>query len=314
MRIHLIIDFQYNYYRNKSSFDRRAEKFGAKRLSAVVDGQEVDTTYMYLTLKDIESYRKQYLTNRDGTQNEVVVSIAVDSKTDRKEMDSEYKSNRAGRLGSEDFNSIDMTVTTLEEAGYNIYKKETYEADDLIRGLVQKYENDFDLTIIHTNDSDILVNLSNKVAVARFKSSLKKHVLITENNFSELMSAEFKCEMPLNCIILYKCLVGDKSDRVKGVSGFGVKAFDKLIWYLDENHGADYFLEMKYADYTEQVLKDLNTCGKLTDEQLAEALHSFMLVRHKDMDLSELAQPLKLDTYETRRKAYSKYEMISLIG
>lgn len=314
MRIHLIIDFQYNYYRNKSSFDRRAQRFGTKRLSSIVNGIEVDTTYMYLTLKDIESYRKQYLLNKDGTLNDIVVSIAVDSKTDRKEMDAEYKSNRAGRLDSDDFNSINMTVKTLKEAGYNIYKKDSYEADDLIRGLVQKYEKNFDLTIIHTNDSDILVNLSSKVAIARFKSSLKKHVLITENNFSNIMGDEFKCDMPLNCIMLYKCLVGDKSDKVKGVSGFGVKAFDKLIWSLRENYGDSYFLEMKYADYTEQVLKDLHTYGKLSDGQFEEAMHSFSLVRPKDIDLSEIAEPIKNDTYETRQKAYGKYEMKSLFG
>lgn len=314
MRIHLIVDFQYNYYRNKSSFDRRAQKFGAKRLSAVVNGEEVDTTYMYLTLKDIESYRKQYLMNKDGTVNDVVVSIAVDSKTDRKEMDTEYKSNRSGRLDSDDFASIDRTIDTLREVGYNIYKKETYEADDLIRGLVEKYENDFDLTIIHTNDSDILVNLSPKVALARFKSSLKKHVLITEDNFSSLMGDEFKCDMPLNCIMLYKSLVGDKSDKVKGVSGFGVKAFDKLIWNLREQYGNAYFLEMKYADYTEQVLNDLHTCGKLTDTQFEEAIHSFNLVKPKELDFTELTEPIQKDSYESRKLAYSKYEMVSLIG
>lgn len=314
MKIHLIIDFQYNYYRNKSSFVRRAQKFGAKRLSAVVDGEVVDTTYMYLTLKDIESYRKQYLINKDGTVNDVIVSIAVDSKTDRKDIDTEYKSNRSGRLDSDDFMSIDRTVEALANAGYNIYKKETYEADDLIRGLVQKYENDFDLTIIHTNDSDILVNLSPKVAIARFKSSLKKHVIITEDNFSAIMGDEFKCDMPLNCIMLYKSLVGDKSDKVKGVSGFGVKAFDRLVWNLREQYGDLYFLDMKYADYTEQVLKDLHICGKLTDTQFEDAMHSFSLVRHKELDLNELEEPIQKDSYESRKLAYSKYEMVSLIG
>lgn len=314
MKIHLIIDFQYNYYRNKSSFVRRAQKFGAKRLSAVVDGEVVDTTYMYLTLKDIESYRKQYLINKDGTVNDVIVSIAVDSKTDRKDIDTEYKSNRSGRLDSDDFMSIDRTVEALANAGYNIYKKETYEADDLIRGLVQKYENDFDLTIIHTNDSDILVNLSPKVAIARFKSSLKKHVIITEDNFSTIMGDEFKCDMPLNCIMLYKSLVGDKSDKVKGVSGFGVKAFDRLVWNLREQYGNLYFLDMKYADYTEQVLKDLHICGKLTDTQFEDAMHSFSLVRHKELDLNELEEPIQKDSYESRKLAYSKYEMVSLIG
>lgn len=313
MRIHLIIDFQYNFYRNKSSFDRRLAMGRASRLSSVVDGEVVDTTYMYLTLKDIESYRKTWLLNKDKTENEVYVSLAVDSKTDRKDMDGDYKSNRDHKLDESDYESINRTIETLRQVGYNIYKEEGCEADDLIRGLVRKFEDDFDLTVIYTNDSDILVNLGPKVVVVRFKSNLKKHVIITENTFSALMGEEFKCDMPLNSIMLFKSLVGDKSDAVKGVKGFGPKAYDKLIDTLREIHGADYFENLKYSENTEKCLNECHAIGRLSDFQLEEALHSFSLVKYKELDFNYLKTPLKADTDFTREKAYMRYAMKSLL-
>ena len=308
MRIHLIVDFQYNYYRVKYGFERG--KGYRKRLSSIVDGEEIDTTYMYLVLKDIESYREKYRFLSDGTENDVYTSIAADSKSIRKEEDSEYKSNRDNKLDDTDFENISRTLETLKVAGYNIYKKDGMEADDIIRALVMKYENDFDLTIIHTNDSDILVNLSNKVGVARFKSNIKNHILITPYNFSEVMGAEFKCQMPYNCIMLYKCLVGDKSDKIKGVTGFGAARFNKLITYL----GDDYNFEgLKDVENVENCLNGLNASSFLTDEQLEEARHSLDLVKFRPVDLKDFEAPIKADTDETRRVAYMKYNMASLV-
>jgi 5'-3' exonuclease len=313
MRVHLIVDFQYNYYRNKFSFERTSSYGHSKRLSSIIDGEEVDTTYMYMTLKDIESYRKMWETNRDGSMNEVTVSIAADSKSDRKEMDTEYKSNRGGKLDSDDYESIERTLETLNEVGYNVYKREGWEADDIIRGLVQNFEDSFDVTIIHTNDSDILVNLGPKVAVARFKSSLRKHVLITEQTFSEIMGAEFKCEMPLNTILLYKSLVGDKSDKVAGVKGFGPKAFDKLIDILSEMHDIEYFRNLKYKENTEKCLKECYDIGRLSDIQFEEAMHSFDLVKYKELEFVNFNTPVQKDSNDSRAKAYLKYEMKTLI-
>lgn len=314
MRIHLIIDFQYNYYRNKCSFDVRERQGRGKRLSSTINGEVIDTTYMYLTLKDIESYRKHYLTSSDGTCNEVVVSIAADSKSvERKEQDSEYKSNRGGRLDDIDFVNIERTLEVLKNVGYNVYKEDGYEADDIIRSLVLKYENDFDLTIIHTNDSDILVNLSNKVGVARFKSNIKTHLIITPMNFSKLMGEEFKCQMPYNCIVLYKSLVGDKSDKIKGATRFGIKAFDKAVDYLTSTYGESYFYDMSNPEKVEKTLKTLELNSFLSESQLEEAFHSLNLVKYKYLDFEKLKTPVKADSQESRQQEYGKYAMFSLV-
>lgn len=309
MRVHLIVDFQYNYYRAKGWGDIPEDK----RLSCVVDGEEVDTTNIYGTLKMIESYRKQYLKNNDGTDNEVTVSIAADSKTvSRRDVDTEYKSNRGGRLQDDDFTAINRILNMLENIGYNVYRCEGYEADDIIRTLVLKHEKDFDLTIIHTNDSDILVNISDKVGVARFKSNLKYHLLTVPANFSAIMSKEFKCQMPYNCILLYKSTVGDKSDVVKGIKGFGPKAFDKIVDFLSMNYGDRYFRDMADPDKVESTLELLNTNGLIKDDQLDQALHSLELVKFKILDFDKLHTPVKNDSDESRKQEYTKYAMFSL--
>lgn len=306
----MVVDFQYNYYRNKFSYEHG---YSRSRLSSVVDGVEVDTTYMYMTLKDIEAYRKGLLENKDGTTNEVCVSIVADSKhTERKELDKDYKSNRGGKLDSEDFKSIERTLNVLRNVGYNVYKEDGYEADDLIRELVLKTKNDFDLTIIYTNDSDVLVNLDDTVGVNRFKSNLRKHILITKNNFSDVMRAEFKCDMPYNCIMLYKCLVGDKSDKIAGVKGFGVKAFDKAVGIIREFVGDAAFEKLTDAEYVDAALVFLANSGKLSDIQLEEARHSLQLVQFKSFE-GDLKEPELLDTDEKREAEYSKYSMFSLL-
>lgn len=312
MKVHLIIDFQYNYYRNKFAFLKREQR-GANRLSTVIDGKTIDVTYLYLTLKDIESYRKSYATNKDSTTNDVYVSIAVDSKTDRKLLDAEYKANRGDKLDNSDYSNIRVATEILKEAGYNVYKRDGYEADDIIKSLVDNYKSDFDLTIIHTNDSDICVNLDKNVVIARFKSSLKKHIMITTTNFEDKIGTEFKCDLPFNSILLYKSLVGDKSDGVAGVRGLGPKTFSNIIRGLRELHDYKYFVDLQDKENTRECLKELYKLGKLSEMQLNEALHSLTLVEYKELD-EKLEEPVKNDSYASRKQAYSKYCMLSLIN
>lgn len=324
MRIHLIVDFQYNYYRNKCSYERQMAYRGAKRLSCVLDGKEVDTTYPYLVLKDIERYRKMFVNGIDDSNNifqddplvdnEVTVSIAADSKiVTRKETSAEYKSNRSGRLDESDFEAIDRTLEILSNVGYNVYRLDGFEADDIIRNLVLRYKDDYDITVIFSNDADILVNVDDNVVVERFKSSERKHTLITKDTFSENLSKEYKCNMPYNCIALYKCLVGDKSDKISGVRGFGPAAFDKAVYAIESRFGSDYFVDLSNNyDKLVDTLNFLVSTGNLKPDKLHEALLSLELVLYKVIN-DGLKKPEKMDNDELRVKEYSRYAMFSLL-
>lgn len=311
MNIHVIIDFQYNYYRHKYSI----ESGRINKLSAVVDGEVMDTTYIYHTLADIESHRLQYSINKDGSDNNMVVSICMDNKSNRLKQSDDYKSNRpSSKLNTDDHLNLDRIKDALRVAGYNIYSEEGLEADDLIKSLVDKYKADFDLTFIYTNDSDILVNLDREggVFIERYKSSAKKHQLFTQANMATLMSAEFKCNMRDNTVILYKSLVGDTSDVIKGVTGFGKKAFDKYISFLENDLGLEEsdFAALKDWENVEKVL--LKSKGYLGEFAVGQALECLNLVKCADATVTEV-RPEKTDSKETRRIAYEKYAMASLI-
>ena len=67
------------------------------------------------------------------------------------------------------------------------------------------------------------MNVNNNVIVELY-NSMKGSQEVTMKNFEEFMQTKFKSELfTYNQIVLYKCLVGDKADNVKGVTRFGVK-------------------------------------------------------------------------------------------
>lgn len=300
-KIHLIFDMYYMYYRYKYIIDSGR----IRRLSANIDGKNIDTSYLYYTIKAIENEISHY--NSDN----ITVSICIDSYTDRKE-DSDYKSNREGKLDDSDYYNLLLIEQIFKDVGYNVYKEYNAEADDLIKDLVSKYHSNFDITYIYTPDADILVNLRDDVYIQRFKTSNKCHTLITPDNFSEIMSKEYGCKMPYNCIILYKCLCGDKSDKIAGIKGYGPKAFDKLITSL-ENDGFNFKLlvSAKNVETLLHMKEHLITNGDV--KKFKEALDSLDLVKSKKTEVTTVPPERNINIIENKKIVYGKYQFNSLI-
>lgn len=300
-KIHLIFDMYYMYYRYKYIIDSGR----IRRLSANIDGKNIDTSYLYYTIKAIENEISHY--NSDN----ITVSICIDSYTDRKE-DSDYKSNREGKLDDSDYYNLLLIEQIFKDVGYNVYKEYNAEADDLIKDLVSKYHSNFDITYIYTPDADILVNLRDDVYIQRFKTSNKCHTLITPDNFSEIMSKEYGCKMPYNCIILYKCLCGDKSDKIAGIKGYGPKAFDKLITSL-ENDGFNFKLlvSAKNVETLLHMKEHLITNGDA--KKFKEALDSLDLVKSKKTEVTTVPPEMNINIIENKKIVYGKYQFNSLI-
>ncbi len=312
-KVHLIIDISYLYHRHIYSV-----RSGARRkLSAIVDGQLVDTTMIYFTLQDLEAIRKRWLTACD----ELVVSICFDSKSDRKDENKEYKSKR-NSLTEDDFNCMRNIQEIVTNIGYNVYKAQGMEADDLVTSLVSKYKDDFDFTVIYTPDSDLLVNLGEKVGLMRYKTSLAKlakgkdvmdkaHLAIGVNNYSIFMSDEWGCWAPYNVTMLYKCTVGDSSDNVPGIKGFGPAAFDGYLKYLTTQLGvtSEQFAEMNKAENVEEILK--RSAEYFGEFKLQQALEALELVKFRQVDVGK---PEKRDSNESRNTEYGRYSMVSLFS
>lgn len=309
MKVHLIFDFQFLYYKYKFALDSGR----MKRLSAPVDvggvRVEKDISQVYYALREMEGIRKRL----EYGGNDVTVSICFDSKSNRKDQGTSeskaYKANRENKLNSDDFDNIDLVRQMLTEAGYNTYKLEGIEADDIIYNLVSKYKDSFDYTMIVTCDLDIGVNIQGSVGLYRFKST-SGYSAIDEAHFNEIVDAELKCHVPYNAIMLYKCTVGDKSDNIAGIKRFGPSAFNKLVDYLGSFDDIDWNgLRTK-----EKVAEILDKCGGyFTDEQMTQAKESLELVAPILISSADVPFPAKKSSRELREEAYMKLNMQSLV-
>ena len=300
-KIHLIVDFQYLYYR--AFFGLKSGKLN--RLSYLVDGEEIDTSEMYYVMCNIESFRKQF----QDSCKELTVSICFDSRSKRKSQDSEYKENRdekpkENKLTDEDHNKILKVLELCKDMGYNVYKEEGYEADDLVASLIKDYKDEYDYNVIYTTDKDLLVNICDNVGIMRYKTNLRNHIAIDKSRYQTLVSKEFKCNIPYNAIGLYLSLVGDSSDNIKGAKGFGPKAFDTFISHLQSRNVN--FEALSDYDEVEKVIKEnldlLNTTKR--PNTASEALHSLGLVRTMYLNLEK---PVKKDTEQSRVEALHRY-------
>lgn len=302
-RLHLIFDFQFMYYKYKFSIDSGRMKRLTNNKIAKEAGDNIDISYVYYPLMELESIRKRY--TNDST--EVTVSVCFDSKSERKKENIDYKSNRQGKLGESDFSYVGTIREICENAGYNVYKEDGKEADDLVTSLVKKYKDRFDYTLVVTNDSDMAINVSDNSGLYRYKSSLKAYQDINMDTFEEILGNETGCRYPYNTVLLYKSTVGDKSDKIKGITRFGNAAYQKLLGYLDST-GIDY-KSCVNPEYIRKVLID--SAGYLGREKVEQAIEALELVRVREVDVKE---PVKSDSKETRKVAYGFYDMVSLIA
>lgn len=314
MLVHEIIDYSFLYYKYK--FQLESGKM--KRLTAPINWKgtviEKDISQIYYSIKEIEGFRRKL----EQAGHNVFVSVCFDMPSSRKkasddtgeEAADKYKSNRVKKLNDDDFENIQFVEKLLSQAGYNTYRYDNFEADDIIAHLITNYSDAFDYNVIYTPDMDMLVYVGNKVGASRYKV-MRGYTNVDINNFSEYLSQELKCTMPYNGLILYKATVGDKSDCIDGIKKFGPKAFDKLVEFLN-NQGIDW---ARMADWrqVELVLNTLGSSGYFTAEQCKQSLESLSLVRPMIFEPGFVPEPIKHSTRELREASYMPYGMRTLV-
>lgn len=330
MFIHNVIDLSPLYFRYKASYElaHKLQKLTYKK----DNGEEKDVTIMYHVLKDIESFRVK----AEQQGHKVVTTVCIDSKCIRDKMlgtteSNEYKSGRTLKLNEEDRENIKEMEEMLRTAGHKVMICEGAEADDLVRYAVQRYRDTYDHTMVYTNDKDLLTNICRNVSAWRFKS-VGGWTGISENNYSKVLSNEFGCNIKYNAIALYLCTVGDSADHIKGIVGFGPKAYDKMIDSLAN----------KYPNFKWDMLSDYENVAKVLvslkeeigEEKFKQAVTAFNLVRpieitdndsdengrieYDEHGLAKISLKyigktvLTMSSRDSREKAYSRYNMKSL--
>lgn len=165
----------------------------------------VKTGTMYGLLRDVFLLAHRFQTND--------IHVTWDSKSFRKELNENYKSNRVKEEGDSPYTNWDLVSECLKYAGVNQYIQEGYEGDDIIFSLSQQ-ENDEDV-IIFTSDQDMYQCLKQNVKVLR---DHKKEPFSLED-FEKELGFPFS----IDNYILYKSVVGDGSDNIKGIHRFPKK-------------------------------------------------------------------------------------------
>ena len=140
-----------------------------------------------------------------------------DSRAKRRDIYSEYKNTKSREKNKQDPTKYELLnqfkkQDLPEMGGVSIIDIPKVEADDIIRSLIrllkQSYGNDVDIEIA-SNDAD-LFDQTAITGVTQPQSKLPNY-----------------CKTPEE-IPLYKTLVGDSGDNIKGLNGFGEKAWAKL--------------------------------------------------------------------------------------
>ncbi len=149
----------------------------------------------------------------------VLVEEGFNSKVRRSMIDKGYKANRTGgsKERHEEFNKLKaLVLPVLRKVGAICVTQANVEADDVIAWFCQ---NTKEHTIILSNDGDLCQLIGTNTHGAAI-TVYRAQGRVTENPYGDFSPAN---------ILVYKATVGDSSDNIKGIPGFGPKAFDALL-------------------------------------------------------------------------------------
>ena len=152
------------------------------------------------------------------------ISIILDTKkkTFRHKMYADYKATRKP-MPDDLSEQLIFLYDILESLGIAIYKKDGFEADDLIGTISNNFKNENLITYIYSSDKDLMQLVNKQVFVYSPGNNFVKAKIYNENEVF------LKWGVMPNQIIDYLSLVGDTSDNIPGVKGVGAKTATKLL-------------------------------------------------------------------------------------
>lgn len=189
------------------------------------EGKQVHVNGWQFGLECAISHVTLVMRELDLVPNQLIFVVeGKNSKARRKAIYAGYKDGRGSRPPEayDQFNRCKEELTqTFRNVGAHIVSQDGVEADDVIAYLSLNLEGE---KVILSNDGDLAALITDKVSLYR------KGKLNTENPYGPF---------PSQFITVYKSLVGDSSDNIKGAPGFGEKAFlDFLVWAGDSGLAA----------------------------------------------------------------------------
>ena len=166
---------------------------------------------------------------KDLEPDYVIAAYDLPGPTFRHEAYEKYKIHRT-KAPDELYSQIPYTKKVLESFGIPSYEVKSYEADDIIGSLTEKFKNEKDLKIIIvTGDLDTLQLVDGKkVVVYTMKRGLSDTLIYDEDMVKD------RYGLKPNQLTDYRGLKGDPSDNIPGVPGIGDKTASELL----KEHGS----------------------------------------------------------------------------
>lgn len=203
-----------------------------------------------------------------------VVFDSETSKNNNLEIDDNYKANRVDYSKLEDdenpFTQLPMIKKSLDYLGIDYLEVQDYETDDFIASLVSRDNGIFEYVIVST-DSDFIQLVSENIHL--YVPRGKKSILYTPEDVIN------KYNVDPTKYVLFKSLVGDKTDNIGGVKGIGkitaakILEYNSIEDYMSSNPDSKYSFLLKENEYlinrNQKLImlnRDLDTSGVIFKE------------------------------------------------
>lgn len=139
----------------------------------------------------------------------------------------EYKAQR-DRMPDNLRSQIDGVFALFDAAGIQVVSREGYEADDIIGSITHRYENNGRQVIVISSDKDL----------CQFVRDGHVHIYdAMKRKFMKESDVLEKFWVPVHQVRDYLAIVGDASDNIPGISGFGPKKAQDLLQRFDSLEG-----------------------------------------------------------------------------
>lgn len=197
MRTEIFVDYSWLYHKSFHTFSD---------LSFVHEGKTYLTGALYGAVRDIAILKEKF------PESPIFVAIEPEDNSSRHMMHESYKQNRPKKdpammeLINETTRALTLipgvTVWSSDQAG---------EADDVLYTLIKERKSQFDCAMVYALDNDLLqvagdIDLAGKC----FYAKLKDAAVPFEGYCSE------KYDVHPRDLVLYRALIGDSSDNLKG--------------------------------------------------------------------------------------------------
>ena len=227
----------------------------------------------------VASLKKFNLTPKDA----ILVFEGQSSKVMRGMIDKEYKAQR-GRRPNEAYVEFNNLKNQLQEVfgklGALALTQDYVEGDDILGWLAQHTEEDL---VIRSGDGDLSV----LAGVNAYGATV--HTSIGDRDLDENPFGPFENRW----IGVYKALVGDSSDNIKGVPGFGPAAFGEF-YRTYQDAGLEELARMAETGTLDELHSECdNKAVKKIFDNSAEFLQSWKLAKIHTEWVNTLQNPLQ---------------------